>query len=578
MSGKSAPSTRETVLAKYAKTPKLRPPVDRDWWRGAVIYEAYVRSFRDSNGDGIGDLRGIIEKLDYIASLGVDALWLSPFYPSPQKDFGYDVTDMRNVDPIAGSMSDFIELLESVHRRGLKLLLDFIPAHTSDDHPWFSESRASRDNERADWYIWADAARDGGPPNNWLSSFGGSAWQWDPRRSQYYYHPFLVCQPALNLKNDAVLDAVIGEMSFWLDLGVDGFRLDAVQCLACDPDLRANPPSPQTGSPILLGGGPNNPFRKQLHEFDRDVPEAVPILRKLREAIARYSPERVLVGELADVDSSRAAEKYTSNGEALHAVYDFDLINCPAEVTELVALLRRRDDYLRTGWIYNVFTNHDSKRAVSNLSAFAVEAGHGPQAAQLLLFLQLTLKGGCAIFQGEELGLPHPHLPYEVLQDPWGLALWPDFEGRDGCRTPMPWRADAPHAGFTEGDRPWLPVADEHLALAVDRQQSNPGSTLNFFRDFLAWRREEPIVKWGGETVHDDNVAPLLVYDRFDDQTTLRCVVNFSLEERLFPVAGRWQPVAAPHCVTKCDRAGLVLPALGFGILRDSADPSSRNG
>ena len=563
--------TRETLLAEYAGAPKLRPPVAAEWWRGAVLYEAYVRSFLDSDGDGIGDLRGVIEKLDYIAGLGVDALWLSPFYPSPQKDFGYDVTDMRGVDRRAGSMVDFVELLELAHARGLKLLLDFIPAHTSDEHPWFAESRSSRDNPRADWYVWADAAVDGGPPNNWLSSFGGSAWQWDPRRSQYYYHPFLACQPALDLRNPTVLEAVIAEMRFWLDLGVDGFRLDAVQCLACDPDLRANPPSPSTGSPILLGGGPNNPFRRQLHEFDRDVPQAIPILQRMRRAIADYEPERVLIGELADVDASSAAEKYTADGKGFHAVYDFDLINSHAEADRLAAMLRRRDRLLRTGWFYNVFTNHDSNRAVSNLAGFAVEAGRTQEAARMLLFLQFTLKGGGAIFQGEELGLPQPRLPRELIVDPWGLALWPDFEGRDGGRTPMPWQADR------TAERPWLPVAEEHCALAVDRQEADQSSTLNFLRSFLRWRRGEPVVKWGGERVQATGLAPLLVYDRFDDCRTLRFIVNFGLDERLFPAAAAWRSVEAPGCVCERQPAGLLLPGLAFAILqRDGAERGNR--
>ncbi|PWC27587.1 alpha-amylase family glycosyl hydrolase [Teichococcus aestuarii] len=561
-------TTRETVLAEFAKAPKLEPPVRAEWWRGAAIYEAYVRSFRDTNGDGVGDLRGVLEKLDHIAGLGVDALWLSPFYPSPQKDFGYDAVDYRNVDPSAGTLDDFLALLKAAHARGLKLLMDFIPAHTSDEHPWFQESRSSRENARAEWYVWADAAPDGGPPNNWLSSFGGGAWQWEPRRSQYYYHPFLACQPALNLRKPEALEAVIQDMRFWLDLGVDGFRLDAVQCLACDPDLRSNPPSPRSGSPILLGGGPNNPFGRQIHLFDRDVPEALPIIHALRAAVESYDPPRVLIGELADVDSSRAAEKYTADGQGFHTVYDFDLINTPADVASLASLLRLRDEYLRSGWLYNVFTNHDSLRAVSNLAAFASDKGETAAAARMLLFLQFTLKGGGALFQGEELGLPHPKLPREQLQDPWGLALWPDFQGRDGGRTPMPWEAEASHAGFTSGDSPWLPVPEIHRPLAVDRQEQDPDSTLNFLRRFLAWRRGQPILKWGGEHVHEAHTAPLLVYDRFDQNTVLRCMINFSMDERLLPLEEGWRCLRAPGCVTRLARHGLPLPPLGFAILR----------
>src|SRR5690606_17751642 len=321
-----------------------------------------------------------------------DGFWMSPFFVSPQKDFGYDIKDFRGIDESHGTMDDFLELLECAHRRNLKVLIDFTPAHTSDEHPWFQESRSSRTNPKADWYTWSDADIDGCPPNNWLSSFGGSAWTWDPRRSQYYYHPFLTCQPALNLQNPETLEAVRNEMRFCLDLGIDGLRLDAVQCLACNPDFRSNPPISSAGSSVLIGGGPHNPFGRQTHLFDRDVPEALEIVEKLRDTVDEYEGDRILIGELADIDSSRLSEKYTVQGEGFHAVYDFDLINAEPSAEALVEMIDRRTVFLRTGWLMNVFSNHDSTRSVSNLTRFAVEAGLRREAAKLLAFLQLALK------------------------------------------------------------------------------------------------------------------------------------------------------------------------------------------
>ena len=556
-------STREALLADAVMVDKMEPPAPPDWWRGAILYEVYWRSFLDSNGDGVGDLTGVRAKLDYIADLGADAIWLAPFYASPQEDFGYDIVDARSVDALAGTMNDFLELIEAAHDRDLKVVLDFIPIHTSNQHPWFIASRRDRENDRADWYIWADGASDGGPPNNWLSSFGGSAWTWEPRRSQYYYHPFLPCQPGLNLRTPETLEAVLGDMRFWLDHGVDGFRLDAVQCLACDPALRSNPPTASDGSPILLGGGPHNPFRKQLHLFDRDVPEAIPIIERMRAVIDEYDGERVLIGERADVDSSRAAEKYTVNGKRFHAVYDFDLINCRQE--EMAGIVKLRDNHLRTGWVYNVFTNHDSIRALTNMAPLAKTPEQRRQAAKMLLFLQFTLKGGGALFQGEELGLPQPKLPRSALRDPWGINLWPDFEGRDGVRTPMPWQGAAAHAGFSEAE-PWLPLGEGHAEAAVDRQAGDKNSVLCFARAFFRWRKRQPLILRGGEKILDEQ-APLVVYDRYAGQDRLRCIVNLSPQTRLHPHDDAWRALSAPGCSQAASSHGVELQPFGFAVL-----------
>ncbi len=560
--------TRETIMARASLSAPLEPLSHREWWRGAALYQVYVRSFRDTDGDGIGDLKGVGEKLDHIQSLGVDGFWLSPIFPSPQEDFGYDITDFCAVDPRHGDMADLDALVAGAHERGLKILLDLIPCHTSDRHPWFLESRSAPEDAFGDWYVWADAAPDGGPPNNWLSSFGGPAWTWEPRRTQYYYHPFLPCQPALNLRHTPVLDAIIDAMRFWLDHGVDGFRIDAVQCLACDPDLRSNPPEDRRGPVAPLGGGDHNPFRRQAHLYDRDVPEAFPIIERLRRAVEDYSPERALIGELADVDSARVSEKYTVHGEGLHAVYDFSLVNGPREVRPLTEILTYRSAFLRTGWMMNVFSNHDSRRAVSDLTDFATTREEQLQAQKLLFFLQFCLKGGGILYQGEELALPHPELRREDLRDPWGIAFWPDFEGRDGARTPMPWTGEAPGCGFTEGE-PWMRIPPVHHGMNAAAQADDPDSPMRYLARLLDWRKGQPLLRWGGETVHPPALAPLILWDRYGEGESLRCVANFSATPQTLP--GQWlqgaAPLDGPGFAREITAGGLALPPFGFGIV-----------
>ncbi|WP_108257962.1 alpha-amylase family glycosyl hydrolase [Mangrovicoccus ximenensis] len=539
-------------------------PEDAGWWRGAAIYEVYVRSFLDSDGDGIGDLGGVAQKLDYIADLGVDAVWLSPFYKSPQKDFGYDVSDFHLVDPSAGTMEDFMTVLDGVHARGMKLLLDFVPGHTSDEHPWFLESRESRDNAKSDWYVWADKAPDGGPPSNWLSSFGGSAWQWEPRRGQYYYHPFLPCQPALNLLRPEVLRHVTAQMGYWADLGVDGFRLDAVQCLGHDPDFRSNPPLGQADHRILIGGGRGNPFGDQWHVFDRNAHGTAEVLAHLRDFAERSGC--ILIGELADVDSSAIARDYANEGRNLHAVYDFDLINCKAETEALNAMLEKRAGLLEDAWLMNVFTNHDSRRSVSNLTRFA-SLDNRAEAAKMLIFLQMTLRGGCAVFQGEELGLPHPVLTWEDILDPWAKAFWPVFDGRDGARTPFPW-SDGPNAGFSTAERTWLPVPPEHLRLNAAAQAEDPDSVLSFFRGFSRWRRGQSILRTGRMEMGRRDRAPLISWSRLAGDTIWRAAVNFSEDQAFFALPESAQAINAPGCASEVTRHGIALDPFGRALVR----------
>lgn len=561
---------REMQIAEAILDSFTEPANPDAWWRGAMLYEIYVRSFRDSSGDGIGDLPGILEKLDYLADLGVDGIWLSPFYPSPQVDFGYDITDLRGVDPLHGTMDDMLTLIEAVHDRDLRILIDFAPCHTSDEHPWFAESRQSRDNDRADWYVWADPAPDGMPPNNWLSSFGGSAWEWEPKRAQFYFHPFLKCQPALNLRNEDALNAVLDSMIFWRDLGIDGFRLDAVQCLCWDETLRNNPPSRKNDIDVAIGGGPNNPFKRQEHHFDRDVPYGLEIIERMRKTLSDGYPDLALVGELADVDSSRFAVKYCGGDRRLHAVYDFDIINAGEDIDHWKELLGRRLDFLGNGWLYNVFTNHDSVRAISNLTPTAVEARRADDAAKLLLFLQATLRGGAIIYQGEELGLPQPELEYDDLRDPWAKNLWPDFEGRDGVRTPMPWKAEGPSAGFSDGDKTWMAVPDEHRPLSVERQDADDGSVLAFFRALMRWRRDHPALRRGEETIHESGRRPLLVFDRQDGDLVLRVVANLGLDDSFLPDAGG-EALDCPGATLSPGENGYHVPGLGFGVIARKA-------
>lgn len=557
----------DTLLAE-ALLAEPEPQISKhDWWRGAIFYQIYLRSFRDSDGDGVGDLRGVIEKLDYLQELGIDGIWLSPFYLSPQQDFGYDVSDMRAIDPLFGTLEDLLELIEGAHQRGLRVLADFIPCHTSEEHRWFQESRSSRDGDKADWYVWADAAPDGTAPNNWLSSFGGTAWTWEPRRSQYYYHPFLACQPALNLRSEDTLQAVIDAMAYWRDIGIDGFRLDAVQCLCWDKALRSNPARLGNHDDIALGGGPNNPFASQDHVFDRDVPDSMVVIERLRKELTKDHPEFALIGELTDIDTSRLAVKYTGGNNRLHAVYDFDLIHKGQSIQRWIETLRVRTSFIKSGWMMNVMTNHDSERAVSNLTSFAQGAKERSDAAKLLLFLQATLKGGGFVFQGEELGLPQPHLDKDDLQDPWGINLYPDFAGRDGVRTPFPWSSKSKNGGFTEAEKPWLPVPRDHLDLAADRQVEDPSSVLSFFKDLQAWRRRNPFLRHGREVIHSADTVPVIAFDRraLDGSKSLTFVANFSREVRFFPCRGSL--VSFPHSSATMDCKGVHLPPLAFAAL-----------
>lgn len=478
---------------------------DLPWWRGAVIYQIYPRSFRDGNGDGIGDLPGILEKLPYVAALGVDAIWISPFVRSPQKDFGYDVSDYTAVDPLFGTLDDFDAVVAQAHRLGLRVLMDQVFSHTSSDHPWFVSSRSATEGPHADWYVWADPLPDGGPPNRWLGVFGGGAWTWEPRRNQYYLHHFLPEQPALNLRNEAVVDALLEAGRFWLERGVDGFRLDAIDFMVHDESLADNPPR-------LLPYKPLKPFSLQRHLYDMAHPHTLHVLGRVRALLDEYQAVA-----MAEVGSESCAEepltrtaRYTAPdaGGPMQMAYSLKMMKQPGTADGLGAFFAEAEAEIGSGWLTWAFSNHDVARVVTRWG------GGDPASAPLFMALLLSLRGSICLYQGEELGLPEAEVAVEHLQDPFGRAYWPEFKGRDGCRTPMPWRAEAAEAGFTEGGAPWLPVAEAHRLLAVDRQEANPSSMLAVTRRLLAWRRANPLLRTGALRVRPADGSPLLVLER----------------------------------------------------------------
>jgi len=468
-----------------------------EWWRGAVIYQIYPRSFADSNGDGVGDLAGIEARLPHIASLGVDAVWICPFYASPGRDFGYDISDHIAVDPQFGRLEDFDRLVATAHDLGLKVLVDLVGGHTSDQHPWFQRSRTSRDVREADWYSWADPSPDGTPPNNWLSVFGGPAWTWEPRRRQYYLHHFLSSQPSLNLANPAALEAVLEVGEFWLKRGVDGFRLDAIDFLAHDPALRSNP-----SRPLADGKMPAKLFGLQQHDHDMMHPETLAILRQIRALTDRY-PGTATLGEVSSQEGAfERVRRYTAGEDLLHMAYTLRPLRGGFDhptVTDLIRASAAGEG--EEGWPCWSFSNHDVERAVSRWSPTGRESPD-PRFARLLAALLLSLRGSVCLYQGEELGLPEAELALEDIRDPFGLTYWPEFRGRDGSRTPMPWEAGAPQAGFSSGQS-WLPVPAAHHPLAVDRQEGDAGSVLHTWRRLLRQRQAHPALVRGAQRALD---------------------------------------------------------------------------
>jgi alpha-glucosidase len=478
--------------------------IDASWWRGAVIYQIYPRSFLDTNGDGVGDLPGIIQRLDYVASLGVDAIWVAPFFRSPMADFGYDIADYRDVDPLFGTLDDFDRLLDKAHGLGLKVMIDQVLSHTSDQHAWFKESRESRDNPKADWYVWADAKPDGSAPNNWLSLFGGSAWQWEPRRGQYYLHNFLASQPDLNFHHPEVRAATLDNVQFWLEKGVDGFRLDAINFCFHDRLLRDNPPKPKEKR-VGRGFSPDNPYAFQYHHFNNTQPENLAFLAELRKLLDHY-PHAVTLGEISSEDSLATMAEYTRD-HRLHMGYSFELLSSDFSAGYIRNTVEQLEAQVDEGWPCWAISNHDVERVLTRWG----NGNASPKLANLLTAMLCSLRGSVCIYQGEELGLTEADVPFESLRDPYGITFWPNFKGRDGCRTPMPWDDNA-HAGFSSAT-PWLPIDEAHKSLTVARQEADPDSVLQGFRQFMQWRAAQPALRLG--TIRFlDTPEPVLAFVR----------------------------------------------------------------
>ncbi len=475
--------------------------MSNDWWRGATIYQIYPRSFADANGDGVGDLAGVTEKLPYVAELGVDGIWLSPFFTSPMRDFGYDVTDHLGVDPIFGTSDDFDRLVAEAHRLGLKVVIDQVWSHTAAEHHWFQESRTSRDNARADWYVWADAKPDGSPPNNWQSWMGGPAWRWEPRRMQYHLHNFLPQMPDLNFHCQAVQDAVLGIARHWLERGVDGFRLDTANLYFHSRGLQDNPPLPE-------GRRGNAPVLMQQHQHNADQPEAPAFFERLRSLMDSFGA-RMAVAEIGGAEPLPTMAAYTQGTQRLHTAYSFAFLGERPDAEQVMRHLAPWTQGTgRKAWPSWAFSNHDAPRVASRWGdgvtgafAFGGRADVGAAAAGATpitwLALLLALRGTIFLYQGEELGLPQSTLAFEDLRDPFGLANWPLNPGRDGCRTPFPWKAEAPQLGFSSAECTWLPVNLAHAPLSVDRQLADPNSTLHATRRLLALRRAHPALRLG---------------------------------------------------------------------------------
>jgi len=487
------------------------------WWRGAAIYQIYPRSFMDSNGDGIGDLPGITQRLDHVASLGVDAIWISPFFTSPMKDFGYDVADYCDVDPIFGTIDDYDALVARAHELGLKVLIDQVYSHTSDEHAWFVESRASRDNPKADWYVWADPKPDGSPPSNWQSVFGGPAWTWDARRRQYYLHNFLSGQPQLNCHNVAVQDALLDVARFWLDRGTDGFRIDALNFAMHDPQLRDNPPAPPSDRPRT------RPFDFQLKTRNMSHPDIPFFIERIRAVTDSYDGI-FTVAEVGGDEAEAEMKAFTQGQTRLNSAYGFNFLYADALTPGLVcAALAEWPAEEGIGWPSWAFENHDAPRALSRWCA----PEHRGEFAQLKIALLAALRGNIILYQGEELGLTQVDIPFDQLHDPEAIANWPLTLSRDGARTPIPWE-DREWGGFGS-EQPWLPLGEDNLALAVKTQNADADSLLAHTRAMIALRNAHPALHHGAvDGCHAE--SGLLRFDRVDMGERIACLFNLSAQ------------------------------------------------
>jgi alpha-glucosidase len=526
----------------------------REWWRDAVIYQVYPRSFQDTDGDGIGDLPGVTQRLAHVAGLGADAVWLSPFFTSPDRDMGYDVSDYTGVNPIFGTLEDFDRLVARAHGLGLRVIIDQVLSHSSDRHPWFSESRSSRDNPKADWYVWADPRPDGSPPNNWLSVFGGSAWQFDPRRRQYYLHNFLTEQPDINFHCEAAVEAILGTMQFWLERGVDGFRLDTVNFYVHDRRLRNNPRSGWTQFP-------GNPYEAQDHVRQKTQPENLDVLRRMRALCDRHGGA-MMVGEVGEM-GRRQVEimgDYTRGDDLLHMAYSFALLSDDQSAGHVRRVVETFLEVAPDGWPCWSFSNHDVRRHVSRWTR---PGGDSDAVARQAIALLISFPGALNLYQGEELGQTETEISFEELRDTASIAFWPEYKGRDGCRTPMVWDGADAQGGFSTGV-PWLPVKAPQLARALSLQEGREGSVVEAYRAALAFRRAAAPLRLG-QTRFADLPEPVLGVVRSLPGEVLTGVFNLSDVPQVVHL-GAGARLTGPCHATLAGQV-LGLPARGYAFL-----------
>lgn len=492
------------------------------WWQKGVIYQIYPRSFASSKQKAIGDLQGITDKMGYLQKLGVDAIWISPFFQSPMKDYGYDVSDYTAVDPLFGSIADFDNLLTLAHQKGLKVIIDQVYNHSSDQHTWFQESKKSKENSKADWYVWTNPKKDGNPPNNWLSVFGGAAWTWNSKRQQYYLHQFLKEQPDLNFNNPEVVEAILQVVEFWLKKGVDGFRLDTVNFYTQDEQLRNNPPL-ENQNEKNLQSSKENPYFYQQHLYDRPFKKNIFFLEKLR-ALADQYQDKMYMGEIGDANPLPILEEYTKGNKRLHTAYTFILLEQIINPQRIASAMQKVKN--QQGWPCWAFSNHDVVRSISRMN---IQEKDYQSAAKMLISLLCSLRGTPCLYQGEELGLPEAEIAFEDLQDPYGKNMWPEYKGRDGCRTPMPWNGALSYAGFSK-EKPWLPVSDIHKELAIAGQLADENSSLCYTQKFLQWRKTQPLLHSAAELEVEKVEENYLIFVRKEQKQAIRIVCNFGHE------------------------------------------------
>ena len=515
-------------------------PLSENWWESAVFYQIYPRSFKDSNNDGIGDLAGVIEKLDHLndgkgGGLGIDAIWFSPFFPSPQADFGYDVSDYCNIDLDYGTLEDFDQLVEESHRRGIKIVLDLVLNHSSDQHKWFQESRKNSTNSKVDWYVWADPKPDGSPPNNWLAVFGGAAWTFEPQRGQYYLHNFLPEQPDLNWYNPEVREALADVVRFWMKRGADGFRLDTANYYAYDRQLRDNPKRPEN-SELMEDGQEANPLSQYITKYSKDRPENLEFIHFLRKIFEENGV--VSIGEIGSAEGLESTLKlgtdYVKKGKGLHLAYTFSMLNKNMNAEYLEQVLRVTEESIEDGWPCWSLSNHDCMRMISRFDCFGERDGF----QQMMLLLLLSLRGTPIIYYGEEVDMQEYEITKDELRDPQGIRFWPDIKGRDGCRLPFPWDSKLTNQGFNSGTKPWLPAANK---LSLDQAKADSGSTFHVLQEMLQIRKKFPALQNGSyrKILLDGDC---FVFERKTEDETMLIAANFSTEE---------QSINLPYKVTK---------------------------